>query len=104
MFNHALPEAGTHEATSSCAADNATNARARQCDACGQSRPCVTRPRWPCGIETYACHACRGLQYCDDCGDEYDDGETNEDDDLDEHEEYMADMLLYDQDETRKKE
>lgn len=41
--------------------------RLTECDVCGQMRPCVTGPHWSPGIETYACHVCRGDEDCEEC-------------------------------------
>lgn len=41
-----------------------------QCDSCAAIRPCVSGPLWVCGLETYACHVCRGDDECDACAEE----------------------------------
>lgn len=40
-----------------------------QCDICGAHRPCVVHVGQVVGIETWACHVCRGFTAgeCEDC-------------------------------------
>lgn len=39
-----------------------------QCDCCAIMMPCVAQG-WTCGLETWACHICRGWNECDECDD-----------------------------------
>lgn len=51
----------------------------RECDVCAERRPCVEGPTMVCGIETFACHECRGIVGCAECREAYEKDQNDRD-------------------------
>lgn len=51
----------------------------RACDLCDAKYPCVSGPSMVCGIETFACHVCRGEKTCPECREAYEKDQNDRD-------------------------